>query len=141
MDKLFRLSLGVKRDPAVETWLSNHDDELGELARKWYSRIRACGLDVLEVMHDGWPTACVREVPYAYVNVAKTHVTIGFYLGADLKDPAGLLEGEGKRMRHVKLKPGQELDSKALGVLIQASYNEVKEALNRRAAGDGGQIS
>jgi len=136
MDKLFRLSLGVKRDPAVETWLSNQSGELGEIARKWYSRIRACGLDVLEMMHDGWPTACVRDVPFAYVNVAKTHVTIGFFLGADLKDPATLLEGDGKRMRRVKLKPGKDLDSKALGNLIQASYNEVKEALKRRAAED-----
>ena len=137
MDKLFRLSLGVKRDPAVETWLSKQPGELGEIARKWYSRIRACGLDVLEMMHDGWPTACVRDVPFAYINVARNHVTIGFFLGADLDDPAKLLEGSGKRMRHVKLKPNEELDSKALGNLIQASYNEVKETLNRRAAENG----
>jgi hypothetical protein len=134
MDKLFTLSLGVKRDPAVEAWLSRQSGELGEMARKWYSRIRASGFDVLEMMHDGWPTACVRDVPFAYVNVAKAHVTIGFFLGADLADPARLLAGTGKRMRHVKLKVGKEIDSKALGNLIQASYNEVKEALNRRAA-------
>ena len=134
MDKLFRLSLGVKRDPAVETGLSKHDGELGDLARKWYSRIRACGLDVLELMHDRCPTACVRDVPFANINVAKRHVTISFFRGADLEDPARLLEGDGKRMRHVKVKPGKELQAKALGALIQASYEEVKEALNRRAA-------
>ena len=44
------------------------------------SRMRACGFDVLEMMHGGWPTACIRDVPFAYVNVAKTHVTLGFFL-------------------------------------------------------------
>jgi hypothetical protein len=134
MDKLFRLSLGVKRDPAVETWLARQSGELGDLARKWYARVRASGLDVLEMMHDGWPTACVRDVPFAYVNVARAHVTIGFFLGADLEDPKHLLEGTGKRMRHVKLKPDKPLDPKALGALIQASYEKTREVLNRRAA-------
>src|SRR5262252_7419368 len=101
MDALLRLSLGVKRDPAVEAWLSRQPGELGTIARTWFSRIRACGFDVLEMMHDGCPVACVKDVPFAYVNAFKAHVNVGFYLGATLKDPVGLLEGTGKRMRHV----------------------------------------
>ncbi len=45
---------------------------------------------------------------------------------AHLDDPAGVLEGTGKNMRHVKLKPGCEPDSAALGNLIQAAYLDVK---------------
>jgi hypothetical protein len=129
MEKLFRLSLGVKRDPAVEAWLSKQPAELGAIARKWFERIRASGFEVLEMIHDGCPVACVKDVPFAYVNVFKAHVNVGFFLGAELKDPAGLLEGAGKRMRHVKVKPGAPLDSKALGALIQASYEAVKARL------------
>ena len=127
MDKLFRLSLGERRDPAVEDWLSERPGELGEIARAWFARMRACGPDVLEMIHDGCPVACVRDVPFAYVNVFKAHAAVGFFRGAVLKDPARLLEGTGKRMRHIKLKPGAPLDSKALGALIQAAYADVKK--------------
>ncbi|MBX5463708.1 MAG: DUF1801 domain-containing protein [Steroidobacteraceae bacterium] len=133
MDKLFRLSLGVRRDPTVETWLARQPGELGTMARTWFSRMRACGFDVLEMMHDGCPVACVKDVPFAYVNVFKSHVNVGFFLGAHLKDPAHLLEGTGKRMRHVKLKPGAPLDSKALGALIQDAYTDVKARLQAAA--------
>ncbi len=133
MAALFRLSLGVKRDPAVEAWLSRQSGELGTIARTWFGRMRACGLDVLEMMHDGCPVACVKDVPFAYINVAKTHVTVGFHLGAELKDPARLLEGTGKRMRHVKVKPGVPLDAKALSALILQSYDLVKARLQEQA--------
>jgi hypothetical protein len=129
MDRLFRLSLGVRRDPAVEAWLGKQTGELGRIARTWFDRIRASGFDVLEMMHDGCPIACVKDVPFAYVNVFKAHANVGFYLGAELKDPARLLQGMGKRMRHVKITPGEPLDSKALSALIQESYAAVKSRL------------
>lgn len=129
MDTLLRLSLGMKRDPAVEAWLSKQPGELGAIARTWFSRMRACGFDVLEMMHDGCPVVCVKDVPFAYVNVFKAHANVGFFPGAELKDPAHLLEGMGKRMRHVKLKAGEPIDAKALGALIQASYDVVKNRL------------
>lgn len=131
MEKLLRLSLGVKRDPAVEAWLNKQPGELGAIARTWFSRLRACGFDVLEMMHDGCPVVCVKDVPFAYVNVFKAHANVGFYLGAYLEDPAGLLQGSGKRMRHVKITPGTPLDTKALGELIQKSYADVKTRLGK----------
>jgi hypothetical protein len=134
MDKLFRLSLGAQRDPAVEAWLNRQSGELGTLVRTWFGRMRACGLDVLEMMHDGCPVVCVRDVPFAYINVFKAHVSVGFFRGAWLKDPAHLLEGTGKRMRHVKLKPGVALDFKALGTLIQEAYADVKARSQDSAA-------
>ncbi|MEI9965905.1 MAG: DUF1801 domain-containing protein [Caulobacteraceae bacterium] len=53
-------------------------------------------------MHDGHPTACVGDAAFAYVDAFRAHVNVGFFHGAALDDPAGLLEGTGKRMRHVK---------------------------------------
>jgi len=129
MAELFRLSLGVRRDPAVEDWLSVRPGALGAIARTWFARMRACGFDVLEMMHDGCPVACVKDVPFAYVNVFKAHASVGFFLGAALKDPACLLEGSGVRMRHVKVKPGAPLDVKALGGLIDTAYADVKARL------------
>lgn len=75
--------------------------------RLWFERMRDCGTDVRELLHDGCPVVCVGDAPFAYVNAFKAHASVGFFYGAMLADPAGLLEGEGKRMRHAKLRPGQ----------------------------------
>jgi hypothetical protein len=88
--------------------------------------MRQCGDDVRELLHDGCPVACVGDVPFGYVNAFTGHVNVGFFNGAGLEDPAGLLEGTGKRMRHVKVKAGRELDAAALGALVDAAYADCR---------------
>lgn len=129
MDALFRLPSAEKRDAIIEAWLAGPPDPLADLVRPWFARMRACGEDVREVMHDGCPTACVGDAAFAYVNVFKAHANVGFFHGAELIDPARLLEGSGKRMRHVKLKPGHTVDAAALGELIDSAYLHVKALL------------
>src|SRR5687767_1795941 len=114
----------MERDPSIDAWLKQQPGELGAIARKWFAQFRGCGDDVRELMHDGCPVACIEDVPFGYVNVFKAHVNVGFYFGAELEDRTGLLEGSGKRMRHVKLTPGRELDSAALLALIDAAYRD-----------------
>jgi hypothetical protein len=127
MTQLFLLSGTMKRDPAVDAWLRDQPGELGALARTWFGVMRRCGRDVREVLHDGHPTACVAGAAFAYVNVFRTHVNVGFFRGVELRDPAGLLEGTGKLMRHVKLRPGHECDETALKALIETAYADVRE--------------
>lgn len=91
--------------------------------------MRDCGDDVRERMHDGCPSASVGDTPIGYVNVSKAHVRVGFFLGAELDDPTGLLEGTGRRMRHVKVKPGVDLNGAALIALIHAAYADIKSRL------------
>ncbi len=126
---IFRLSGGVKRDLAVDIWFTDGPIELQSIAQKWFKRMRQCGDDVRELMHDGCPVACVEDAPFGYVNSFKNHVNVGFFYGAMLEDPAGLLEGSGKRMRHVKLKPGPELNTAALRDLIDAAYLDIRARL------------
>ncbi len=125
-DGPFRLPNAVRRDPAIDALLAEQAPALGSIAREWFTRIRECGDDVRELMHDGHATACVGDAAFAYVGVFKAHVDVGFFLGADLEDPAGLLEGRGLRMRHVKVRPGAHLDSSALAGLIEAAYAETR---------------
>ena len=87
--------------------------------------MRGCGADVRELLHDGCPTACVDDAAFGYVNAFTAHVNVGFFHGASLDDPAGLLEGSGRHMRHVKLRWGQEVDVAALGNLVSAAYRDV----------------
>lgn len=130
MNELLRLNNTLRRDPRIEDWFFEFADPLRLTTRPWFDRMRDCGPDVREILHDGCPVACVGDAPFAYVNAFKAHASVGFFYGAMLADPAHLLEGEGKRMRHVKLRPGQEWDSKALSNLIVAAYNDIGQRLS-----------
>jgi len=83
-----RLSGGVQRDPDIDIWFSSGPIELRSIARKWFARMRQCGNDIRELMHDGCPVACVENAPFGYVNAFKSHVNVGFFYGASLEDPA-----------------------------------------------------
>src|SRR5437868_3264173 len=125
MDTLFRFPGAVRRDPGVDGWFST-PDELRRYARPWFEEMRRCGGDVRELLHDGHPTACVADAAFGYVNAFSAHVNVGFFHGAELADPAGLLQGSGKRMRHVKLHPGNHVDAAPLCALIAAAYADMR---------------
>lgn len=129
LSPLFRVIGAVKHDPVIDAWLDAQTPELGAIARKWFALMRECGRDVSELMHDGCPVACVDDAPFGYVNVFRAHINVGFFVGAALPDPAGLLEGSGKRMRHVKLKPSVDLNAAALSNIIDAAYADIKARL------------
>ena len=129
MSCLLRFNGALTRDPAIDAWLRSRPDELRPIAEAWFARMRQCGDDVRELMHDGCPVACVEDTPFGYVNAFKDHVNVGFYHGDALDDPAGLLEGTGKRMRHVKLYPGREPDPAALAALVAAAYADIRARL------------
>jgi hypothetical protein len=129
MDALLRFPEAAKHDPAIDVWLHQQVPELGAIAQLYWRRMRDCGDDVRELMHDGAPTACVGDAAFAYVNAFRAHVNVGFFWGVALPDPAALLEGAGKRMRHVKLRPGAEPDAAALGALIDAAYADIRMRL------------
>lgn len=129
VDQLFRFSSAVKQDPAVEAWFDGQPDKLGAIARYWFDAIRGCGDDVRDLLHDGHPTACVTDAAFAYVNAFTAHVNVGFFRGAEISDPNKLLEGTGKYMRHVKLRPDCEVDAEALTKLIETAYTDMKSRL------------
>jgi hypothetical protein len=129
MNQILRFNGSVKRDPAITAWLNEHSGPLGAIARHWFDIIRDCGDDVLELLHDGCPTACVADAAFAYVNAFKDHVNVGFFRGTELADPVGLLEGTGKHMRHVKLRPDGDIDAVALIKLIESAYTDMKRRL------------
>jgi len=130
-DDLLRFPSAVKHDPAIDAWLRAQRDDLRPLVKTWFARMRHCGGDVRELMHDGCPTACVGDAAFGYVNAFRDHVNVGFFLGALLKDPARLLEGTGKRGRHVKLWPGRDVASAALARLIDAAYVDLRARLRK----------
>ena len=126
MSDIFRFPSAVRRDPSVEAWFSRPDDELRRIALPWFEQMRGCGADVRELLHDRHPIACAGDAAFAYVDAFSAHANVGFFFGATLDDPAGLLEGAGKRMRHVKLRWGQPVNDAALSELIAAAYRDIQ---------------
>jgi hypothetical protein len=125
MPALLTFSGAMAQDPAIDRWFATRPSELASIARDWFEVMRSCGANVRELMHDGCLNVCVQDAPFAYVNAFTSHVNVGFFHGASLADPEGLLEGAGKYMRHVKLKPGRTIDASALKALINASYQDI----------------
>jgi len=137
VSQLFRFPNASKRDPAIAIWMREHPGELGAIAQRWFEVMRACGDDVRELLHDGHPTACTGDAAFAYVNAFAAHVNVGFFRGAELADPTGLLEGTGKFMRHVKLAPERSVDARALTNLIEAAYTDMKARAKSEASRGG----
>jgi hypothetical protein len=135
MSQLLRFPSAVKRDPAIDIWMLEHAGELGAIAERWFAMMRECGDDVRELLHDGHPTACVGDAAFGYVNAFTAHVNVGFFRGTEIADPAGLLEGTGKFMRHVKLRPDREVDATALSKLIKTAYTDMKRRLKAEQKG------
>ncbi len=131
---LLRFDGARRRDPAVAQWFADRPGELGAMARRWFNAMRRRGADVRELVHDGCAVACVGDAPFAYVNAFRAHVNVGFFQGAFLPDPAGLLEGTGRFMRHVKLRPGRAPDAKALEALVGAAYEDIVAKLGGGAS-------
>ncbi len=121
-----RFDGAVERSSAIDGWLREHAGELGDMASQWFEVMRECGDEVRELLHDGCPVACLGDAPFAYVNVFTSHVNVGFFHGAALPDPARLLQGTGRFMRHVKLRPGTPVDAVALNKLIELAYADIK---------------
>ena len=126
MSNLLRFPSAVRRDPGVDAWFSKADDALRLIAQPWFEQMRGCGADVRELLQDGHPTACVGDAAFGYVDAFSAHVNVGFFHGAALDDPAGLLEGAGKRMRHVKVRWAQQVNAAALSELIAAAYRDIR---------------
>ena len=140
MSRFLRFPSAVEQSPSIDAWMRGHPGDLGAIAQRWFEVMRACGGDVRELLHDGHPTACVGDAAFGYVNAFKDHVNVGFFRGAELPDPKGLLEGTGRFMRHVKLRSGQEIDDAALGNLVHIAYADMKRRLEAEESVEGPQV-
>ena len=124
--ELLRFNGAVKQSAAIDAWMKEHAGELGVIAQQWFEVMRKCGDEVRELLHDGCPVACLGDAPFGYVNVFAAHVNIGFFHGASLPDPNRLLQGTGKFMRHVKLRPATATNDAALSKLIETAYEDIR---------------
>ena len=139
MTRFLRFDGAVRHQPQIDRWFDARRPELAVIAREWFAEMRNCGEDVTELLHDGHPTACVEDAAFGYVNVFTSHVNIGFFHGASLGDPARLLHGTGRFMRHVKAMPGALPEVAPLKALIRTAYEDIKAKLAAERSTDDSQ--
>jgi hypothetical protein len=93
--------------------------------------------DAFEVVRLGERSATYGVGPkknieaYAYLLPHKNWINIGFLQGVNLPDPGGLLEGSGKKMRHVKIRSREDVDNPDLLKLIESAFVERQSALGK----------
>lgn len=139
VDRFARLEVGgLQRDPerifshrmpgAGDETLLQNSATLGLTAERHYA-------DVVEVP---WPKQRIvgygvgpkkMSERFCYIGAHSDHVNLGFYYGAQLPDPEGLLEGTGKKLRHIKVRDVEEVDGPAIRHMLQLSLEERKESL------------
>lgn len=68
-----------------------------------------------------WGQGCFADgaTPKVYIHTEDDHVQLGFYAGARLDDPHGLLAGKGKHVRHVKVRTAGDVQPEAFTALIR----------------------
>ena len=106
-----------------------------EIARRLRQLIIEVYPDVVEVP---WPKQRIigygvgpkkMSEHFCYIGAHRDHVNLGFYYGAELPDPEGLMEGTGKKLRHIKVRDAEEIDGSSLRQYIQLALDERKKAL------------
>jgi len=125
MSDVLRLNDTKQHDPRIDEWLAGFDGDLAAIAREAVRMCRFYAVGGTETVQDGNPVTCIDQAPFAYVSMQKDHVRLGFFQGASLPDPNGLLTGAGKAMRYIRLAPRVGLDATAIADLIQAAYDDM----------------
>jgi hypothetical protein len=117
--------------------MGRFDPAVADLARRTRTLVFSLDPGVTEVVwpHQGtvgWGVGPRKNSEhYSWLAVHRRHVSLGFFAGARLDDPAGLLEGTGASLRHVKLRSPEDLARPEVRDLLQAARRERLEALGR----------
>jgi hypothetical protein len=103
----------------------------GDHARELAYELRKLIAEVMpDVVEAPWPKLRMasygvgpkkKSEHFCYISAQKEDVNLGFYYGAELPDPQNLLRGNGKLLRHVKIREPKEIHSRALRQLLKAA--------------------
>jgi hypothetical protein len=113
------------RTPTPAEFFSKYPPEIQSIAMQARQLIFSAMPDAIEQVNIGnqnttYGTGLKMADQVFYISAHKAHVNIGLF-GADLPDPAGLMEGTGKRLRHVKLRKPEDVDKPALRTLLDSA--------------------
>lgn len=114
--------------------LAGKPQEIQSIARRLREIIMTIHQDCVEVPRPGEHSAAYglgekkMSEAYAYIMPQGPYVNLGFFHGVELKDYESLLEGSGKRLRHIKIYSIEESNSPVIEKIIKAALQERKTA-------------
>ena len=123
-----------KRPNDFDTFFASTPDAWKPVVAELRKLVRKHAPGLAEVMKYGMPQYTKEKHTIVYIMPAADHVNLGFYDGVELDDPKKLLEGTGKRLRHVKLSTLREARSPALRKLVEEAVR-VREKIGRPPKG------
>lgn len=110
----------MPKELTPDVYFANIPEPLTVAAASLRSLILAADSDLREVIKWGSPVY-ERNKPVIWIKAQKKHLTFGFFRGADLADPEGLLEGTGKLMRHLKIRSPETAAQQPVRNLVNAA--------------------
>ena len=115
--------------------VKNSQDSVREICFALRSLISELHPECVEVPRPGEPSAAYgfgekkMSEAYAYIMPQKGYANLGFYHGANIESEYPLLEGSGKRLRHIKMHDLEMVKSAEVKDVLLAAMRERKNAL------------
>ena len=122
----------------LKALLSDYDPSLVDLALEARKAVMGRAGNCWELIYQTYAVSTAfsftDELKHAFCHVAvyKKHVNLGFNRGTELADLAGLLQGTGRLIRHLRLGPDVDLNGDELSQLIDAALDNMRERMAER---------
>ncbi len=118
----------------VEEFLSNYPEEVWTISRELRKMARSAMRGAREFLYYDAINYSLSNSPLeriCYISPMRRGVTFGFLFGAQLDDQHHLLQGVGKRARHVKVRTLEEAKNPALKDLVKVAWNDGADSVSR----------
>lgn len=104
----------------INEYLEKYNSEMGTLALKLRNLILEMFPDMDEIIK--WKNLVYEKNGYVCaILIHENHVNLEFWRCTELQDPKNLLEGTGKKLRHIKIKTESEINDEYIKKLLEES--------------------
>lgn len=106
----------------IDDWFASAPEHQRESLGMLRELVFKTGPGIEEALKWGRPCYATDAGLFCYIHRSANHVTLGFQQGTSLDDPDGLLEGDGKDMRHIKFESSNAIIKQAVSRLLKRAY-------------------
>jgi hypothetical protein len=124
------------QDP-IEAFFAGYPPEVQSISRTLRAMVQDAMSQANEILfarqnHIAYSFSMSRRDTICYICPLKDYVRLGFMYGTHLSDPHKLLIGEGQRLRHVKVRTGEEAKNPALKQLVEEAWADAQTHMKKK---------